>query len=921
MDDLMYGSKKATASPTAVSPGNMKPGSRVTASDSFANTPMDGLMYGASQAVPSPTSVPQGAGSNRSGNLVKPQPGSTSSTPIDDLMYGHQRTFSSPTEVKVEAKGTKLVKPSTSSDEEEKEDSGTGSRTIYPDWDKRKVVNEPRLVRASTQKRYVEPKSSLMGKAQNWDAANPPATTTNPTFVRMSKPNVNSKGKTDAGENGEAPLDKPKMKRYIHPSGSAMNNTPDWDAVQSAFSVSNPVAVDVSRSQKKYIKPLVSSMDSAPDWDHTKPAVKDPNPSVVNVDGYKGEKDTKRESEGKKYVEPSSSSMKDAADWDHAKPSVSTNNPSVMNVDPADKPNETKDEPDNKALKKKYVKPSSSVMQGAPDWDHAKPPISTDNPSVINVDAKKTAKETKSESDEQVSEKKYVKPSTSVMQNAPDWDAVKPAISTDNPSVVSVVAARSQVPQSQVERKVEAVDEEPKKKKYVQPPGSVMKNAPDWDAVKPALSTDNPAVVSVVLPSKQASKPSVFAGTKSQAEQNPEEPEDEEPKKKRYVQPAASAMQNVPDWDAVKPALSTDNPAVVSVVLPSSQAPKPIGGETKVQKEEKVVDKKKEKGAEKPKTERYVKPSVSAMADVPDWNSVQPALSTSNPSVVNVDGINKIGEGGKRLVRPPSASMEVGTDKKTRVAPADTPFEYKQIQSIPDENPAGAKPIQDEETKTKLPASIAHAAGSSSDGWTPSAHFPSDEEDSKPDGKESKTTVKRQRSPQSSTMENFDPDALTRPTGVIPLKVSSSTKEKTQLFRGEHSLEPVVDGDEGDEGTEEADGKKYYLYDGSNPQPKDPWDFHVEGSDTRLDQTSQEESSTKKLVAYERSSDTKAASDAVEGSDKNTETTDRKLTEKTVSPFTRNVDMKTEAGNAGDNKKVETSDDKDDSIDAEAKDA
>merc|ERR1712160_73265 len=50
--------------------------------------------------------------------------------------------------------------------------------------------------------------------------------------------------------------------------------------------------------------------------------------------------------------------------------------------------------------------------------------------------------------------------------------------------------------------------------------------------------------------------------------------------------------------------------------------------------------------------------------------------------------------------------------------------------------------------------------------------------------------------------------------------------------------------------------KKLYLYDGGNPQPKEPWDFAVKGLDTKLDENllRQAPSTTKKkLVPYDGS--------------------------------------------------------------------
>jgi len=514
--------------------------------------------------------------------------------------------------------------------------------------------------------------------------------------------------------------------------------------------------------------------------------------------------------------------------------------------------------------------------------------------------------------------KKYVQPSVSSMDNVPNWDAVKPARMFSNPSVVNVDGAKTlkeETDKSEVQNL----------KKYVQPASSLMDNAPDWDAVKPAVTSSNPSVVNVDV-------------TKPKGEVKDESVIDE-PKKKKYVRPSASLMENTPDWDAVLPALSTSNPSVVSVI--GSSRPVVNTHDRKKKKEEVLI--------EEPKKQRYIKPSVSMMDSAPDWNAVKPALSTSNPSVVSVDGINRIGE-GKRFVRPPSASLEVEIDQKTRPAPADKPFEYKQVQSIPKENPAGAKPVQDEEAKTKLPASIAHAAGSSSDGWTPSAHFPTDDTTNSLRIQDSNPKGKRTISAQSSTMEHFDPDALPRPTGVIPLTVSSSAREKTELFREEHSLEP----EEEDKEAENIDGKdevvatptqkesslsesgkkKLFLYDGGNPQPKEPWEFSMEGFDMKLDQSQQQEMSTtkNKLIAYDKNSGTKGTIYSAEDSTKQKQKKNaengnfrhsdqgRKLQEKTVSPFTRTVSDMKEPSEASVTKQVDSTNKDSDSINAESKD-
>jgi hypothetical protein len=409
----------------------------------------------------------------------------------------------------------------------------------------------------------------------------------------------------------------------------------------------------------------------------------------------------------------------------------------------------------------------------------------------------------------------------------------------------------------------------------------------------------------------------------------------EKPRKKTYVQPSTSLMDDVPDWDAAKPAMVTSNPSFVNVNVPRPTKEQNDGSAT-----------------EKPKKKKYVQPSTSLMENVPDWDAVQSVLATSNPSVVNVDGINRIGQ-EKRLVRPFSSGMEGETQQKPRPAPADTPFEYKQVRSIRNESPAGAKSIADEEETTKLPAAIAHAAGSSSDGWTPEAHFPSDEESSGPDDKESKASVsrKRTRTTNYSTMENFDPDALPRPTGVIPLTVSSSANDKTPLFRAEHSLEPVEDnaesmdtaddalrkessssrsstinGEECDDEQMSSSSKsstpKLFYYDGGNSQPKEPWDLTIEGNDTKLDKSPGEEGSTteKKLVAYDGRAGTSATSDADEDVRSVRPKGRTKLQEKTVSPFTRNVSLADDVDGTLGTGQVDDVNQDIDSIDDESKD-
>ena len=522
------------------------------------------------------------------------------------------------------------------------------------------------------------------------------------------------------------------------------------------------------------------------------------------------------------------------------------------------------------------------------------------------------------------------------------------------------------------------------------------------------------------------------------------------------------------------------------------------------------------------------------MDNAPNWDStdstVQPAIATSNPSVVNV-GVSKREE-EKHLVRAPSfitktakddangsptiASGSTSKERKeegsmfamtpaaaetmrqqvqskrkvafARSASADTPFEYKQLQSIPTEtNPANAKPIRDEETKTKLPAAIAHAAGSSkslSDGWAPTAHFPTDEDSKVSTDNQDSDTINndiRKGKTQAGAMKSpDDPDALPRPTGVIPLTISSSAKEKSQLFRAEHALEPVNDDDDdeqlnkideipekdddivgsGSSGTPDSPAlrktgsstnsmlgpdqqplpnpsgvisfpdvrpltttapadtarskigqhsrpnhpiedddvtqkkslssessnteskeqddtsktsssskdiskqkKKLYLYDGGNPQPKEPWDFAVKGLDTKLDENllRQTPSTTKKkLVPYDGSqsiggttadsyeqsihlsSDVlplgkEIGSSQKEGKDgpktkkeedegnrfrqQSTNDGRRRFKEKTVSPFTRTVsDNNDENEDGNNNGRYNDDDGDDDSIDTVSKD-
>ena len=157
--------------------------------------------------------------------------------------------------------------------------------------------------------------------------------------------------------------------------------------------------------------------------------------------------------------------------------------------------------------------------------------------------------------------------------------------------------------------------------------------------------------------------------------------------------------------------------------------------------------------------------------------------------------------------------------------------------------------------------------------------------------------------------------------------------------------------------------KKLYLYDGGNPQPKEPWDFAVKGLDTKLDENllRQTPSTTKKkLVPYDGSqsiggttadsyeqsihlsSDVlplgkEIGSSQKEGKDRpktkkeedegnrfrqqSTNDGRRRFKEKTVSPFTRTVsDNNDENEDGNNNGRYNDDDGDDDSIDTVSKD-
>merc|ERR1712238_425999 len=589
---------------------------------------------------------------------------------------------------------------------------------------------------------------------------------------------------------------------------------------------------------------------------------------------------------------------------------------------------------------KVYVQPTSSVMDNALNWDAVEPAITTSNPAIVNVDIPVPKKEATSNDDEKEgnktgvrdkiksdsrSKKNYVQSTTSVMKNVPDWDAVEAAVTTSNPAVVNVdiPVSRKAIKSDVGEKKEQNTDVKEKKtqKNYVQLSTSVMNNAPDWDLCQPAITTSNPAVVNVDIPMKKGKNVDLVEDNVKNLQT-----------KKKYIQPTASVMNNVPDWDLCQSAISTSNPAVVNV------------DGSKYEEEQNLI--------RAPSSSRI----NSATDDANRPSNIVPRSTNGKEETIDLKEEVSItptaAETKKQQIKP---KRKVAF---TRPAPADTPFEYKQLQSIPkDTNPAGAKPIRDEETKTKLPAAIAHAAGSSkslSGGWIPTAHFPTkgenvifDENSSSNQDSDIKDIASSERKTQSDAMKSpDDPDALPRPKGIIPLTASSSAKEKSQLFRVEHALAPVNDdeklnrieitsekgsdiggntpgsqyvrkigsstnsmlgpdqqtlpnpsgvifpnvrpmttaapadptkskleqhskpdysvGDiaavqekalsqEGD--TSNSKKKKIFLYDGGYPQPKEPWDFGMKGFDMKLDENKQQASSKtkKKLVAYDGS--------------------------------------------------------------------
>ena len=950
--------------------------------------------------------------------LVQPPLSKTSmdDVPVADLMYGAKSASVSPTAVPLKVKPKNLVKPT----------FATGS--------------------ASTTVTEVKPKNRTMS---------PPSTSA--TDNNQDSFMYGSAGSSGSSSIGLSPTSVPiktEPKKFVKFESNA-NTMMDNLMYGSKRATASPTSVTYEPKLKKFVNPSTETAAK------TSSSTGEKKSSELHPDG-----DGRKESETHRLVRAS---------------------PSIMNVKVAPK-------------ESRYVKSSASTMES---------------------DAK--------------TKKKYVEPTTSAMDNAPDYDICQPAIATSNPSVLNVdmpvPVSRKEIKRNDGE--LEKKNDSKTKKTYVQPTASVMDNAPDYDICQPAIATSNPSVVNVEMPVPVSMKEIKRNDGVLEQKNDSDEVNVKDTKiKKTYVQPTASVMDNAPDWDLCQPAIATSNPAVVNVEMPVPASRKEIkrnDGDLKKKNDSDEVD---VKDTKTKKT--YVQPTASVMDNAPNWDStdstVQPAIATSNPSVVNV-GVSKREE-EKHLVRAPSfitktakddangsptiASGSTSKERKeegsmfamtpaaaetmrqqvqskrkvafARSASADTPFEYKQLQSIPTEtNPANAKPIRDEETKTKLPAAIAHAAGSSkslSDGWAPTAHFPTDEDSKVSTDNQDSDTINndiRKGKTQAGAMKSpDDPDALPRPTGVIPLTISSSAKEKSQLFRAEHALEPVNDDDDdeqhnkideipekdddivgsGSSGTPDSPAlrktgsstnsmlgpdqqplpnpsgvisfpdvrpltttapadtarskigqhsrpnhpiedddvtqkkslssessnteskeqddtsktsssskdmsnkkKKLYLYDGGNPQPKEPWDFAVKGLDTKLDENllRQTPSTTKKkLVPYDGSqsiggttadsyeqsihlsSDVlplgkEIGSSQKEGKDgpktmkeedegnrfrqQSTNDGRRRFKEKTVSPFTRTVsDNNDENEDGNNNGRYNDDDGDDDSIDTVSKD-
>ena len=881
--------------------------------------------------------------------LVQPPLSKTSmdDVPVADLMYGAKSASVSPTAVPLKVKPKNLVKPA----------FATGS--------------------ASTTVTEVKPKNRTMS---------PPSTSA--TDNNQDSFMYGSAGSSGSSSIGLSPTSVPiktEPKKFVKFESNA-NTMMDNLMYGSKRATASPTSVTYEPKLKKFVNPSTETAAK------TSSSTGEKKSSELHPDG-----DGRKESETHRLVRAS---------------------PSIMNVKVAPK-------------ESRYVKSSASTMES---------------------DAK--------------TKKKYVEPTTSAMDNAPDYDICQPAIATSNPSVLNVdmpvPVSRKEIKRNDGE--LEKKNDSKTKKTYVQPTASAMDNAPDYDICQPAIATSNPSVVNVEMPVPVSMKEIKRNDGVLEQKNDSDEVNVKDTKiKKTYVQPTASVMDNAPNWDStdstVQPAIATSNPSVVNV------------GVSKREEEKHLVR----------------APSFITKTAKDDANG--------SPTIASGSTSKERKEEGSMFAMTPAAAetmrQQVQSKRKVafaRSASADTPFEYKQLQSIPTEtNPANAKPIRDEETKTKLPAAIAHAAGSSkslSDGWAPTAHFPTDEDSKVSTDNQDSDTINndiRKGKTQAGAMKSpDDPDALPRPTGVIPLTISSSAEEKSQLFRAEHALEPVNDDDDdeqlnkideipekdddivgsGSSGTPDSPAlrktgsstnsmlgpdqqplpnpsgvisfpdvrpltttapadtarskigqhsrpnhpiedddvtqkkslssessnteskeqddtsktsssskdiskqkKKLYLYDGGNPQPKEPWDFAVKGLDTKLDENllRQTPSTTKKkLVPYDGSqsiggttadsyeqsihlsSDVlplgkEIGSSQKEGKDgpktkkeedegnrfrqQSTNDGRRRFKEKTVSPFTRTVsDNNDENEDGNNNGRYDDDDGDDDSIDTVSKD-
>merc|ERR1711865_747099 len=88
-----------------------------------------------------------------------------------------------------------------------------------------------------------------------------------------------------------------------------------------------------------------------------------------------------------------------------------------------------------------------------------------------------------------------------------------------------------------------------------------MRNAPNWDSIESTVKTSNPASVDVGLSVLRRKDKDNKGGNNAKINASKEK---KVGTKKMYVQPIASVMDSAPDWDAVKPASTTSNPAVIN---------------------------------------------------------------------------------------------------------------------------------------------------------------------------------------------------------------------------------------------------------------------------------------------------------------------------------------------------------------------